>query len=70
MLSGVIAEPSSRNPTVPVPQTIPTQDAEAALAFCRAFAQMLNGSPLFANTSAVQAGLNRPLLVVRNSGVQ
>lgn len=62
MLSGVIAEPSSRNATIPVTQTIPTQDAEAALAFCRAIARMLNGNPLPANAAAVQAGLNRPIL--------
>ncbi len=65
MLSGVIAEPNSRQenfnaPTLP--QTIPTQDADAdaALAFCRALAQLMSGQTALANTNAVQAGLNRP----------
>ncbi|MCC7162855.1 MAG: glycosyltransferase family 2 protein [Anaerolineae bacterium] len=64
MQSGVIVEPSFRNATSQVAQTIPTQDAEAALAFCRTLAQTLNGNAPLANTAAVQAGLNRPILSV------
>lgn len=67
MLSGVILEPNSYSgnfKTAEVPQAIPTQDAEAALAFCRALAQTLIGTPHPASSNAVQAGLNHPILSI------
>jgi dolichol-phosphate mannosyltransferase len=61
MLSGVISEHSTRTPFETTP-AIPTQDADAALAFCRALATTLNGVGSMPTSSAVQAGLNHPIL--------
>src|SRR5262245_31330776 len=67
MISGVFAEPNSRqvnyNPPA-LPTGIPTHDADAALAFGRALAQVMNGTPLATTAGAVQQGLNRPILSV------
>lgn len=67
MISGVIAEPNSRQeklPKVGLPRPIPTEDADAALAFCRALAETLNGTWQPSGISGVQAGLNHPILSI------
>lgn len=66
MFSGVAVEQNSapRNFPASAAQAIPTQDADAALAFCRALANALNANPALANTNAVQAGLARPTVSV------
>ncbi len=72
MLSGVVAQPhpaqhdlAERRTAAPALNAdIPTQDAEAALAFCRVLAQLVNGVVPVNGARVVQAGLNRPNLSV------
>jgi dolichol-phosphate mannosyltransferase len=61
MLSGVIAQPDVMSQGLPVRTAIPTQDAGAALAFCRALAAVMVGGEQ-TGAGAVQAGLDRPIL--------
>ncbi len=62
-MSGVIVETTRREQAAApaaLVQTIPTQDAEAALAFCRALAHAMGSAAASSNANAVQEGLNRP----------
>jgi len=69
MCSGDFAAPSLRfkrmdETTPPVPMMIPTEDADAALVFCRALAQLTNSVAALSNTHTLRAGLNCPVLSV------
>lgn len=67
MFSGMTVEPTTQYLGLGGAQLapgIPTQDAEAALAFCRALAYTLTSAPLLTGTSAVQVGLTRPVVSV------
>src|SRR5581483_674873 len=66
MISGFIVPENGPTADLETPWSaaIPTQDAEAALAFCRALAQLTHQSPVPSAASAVQASLNHPILSV------